>query len=63
MAAPEPAPRILVVDDDPGIRDVLSDYLGQHGFRVRAAASAARARAPTRPASERRRDGRIMRPP
>ena len=41
MAPPQPAPRILVVDDDPGIRDVLSDSLGQHGFRVRAAASAA----------------------
>lgn len=41
MTAPDPAPRILVVDDDPGIRDVLTDYLGQHGFRTRAAANAA----------------------
>jgi two-component system OmpR family response regulator len=32
---------ILVVDDDPGIREVLSDYLSQHGFDVRGAASAA----------------------
>ena len=33
--------RILVVDDDPGIREVLSDYLTQHGFEVTGAASAA----------------------
>ena len=26
------ASRILVVDDDAGIRDVLGDYLSQHGF-------------------------------
>lgn len=38
MSAP---PRILVVDDDPGIREVLSDYLSQHGYAVEAAASAA----------------------
>ena len=37
----EPAPRILVVDDDPGIREVLTDYLGRHGFDARAAGSAA----------------------
>jgi two-component system OmpR family response regulator len=36
----EPAPRILVVDDDPGIREVLCDYLGQHGYRASGAASA-----------------------
>ncbi len=41
MTASEPNPRILVVDDDPGIRDVLCDYLGQHGYRTRAAANAA----------------------
>lgn len=35
------APRILVVDDDPGIREVLCDYLGQHGFEARGCASAA----------------------
>lgn len=28
------APRILVVDDDTGIRDLLSEYLGQQGYRV-----------------------------
>lgn len=33
--------RILVVDDDPGIREVLCDYLGQHGYETRGAASAA----------------------
>ncbi|CAL1691123.1 Transcriptional regulatory protein OmpR [Brevundimonas subvibrioides] len=33
-------PRILVVDDDPGIREVLCDYLGQHGYEARGAASA-----------------------
>ena len=35
------APRILVVDDDPGIREVLCDYLGQHGYDATGAASAA----------------------
>ncbi len=33
--------RILVVDDDFGIREVLCDYLGQHGYEARGAASAA----------------------
>ena len=28
--------RLLVVDDDPGIRDLLSRYLGQQGYRVSA---------------------------
>ena len=27
-------PRILMVDDDPGIRDVVSDFLGKHGYEV-----------------------------
>ena len=36
----EPTPRILVVDDDPGIREVLCDYLGQHGYEASGAASA-----------------------
>ncbi len=40
MQADAPA-RILVVDDDPGIREVLCDYLGQHGFEARGCASAA----------------------
>ena len=41
MAPPTPSPRILVVDDDPGLREVLVDYLGQHGFEAAGAASAA----------------------
>ena len=32
--------RILMVDDDPGIRDVVSDFLGRHGYRVETAADA-----------------------
>ena len=35
------APRILVVDDDPGIREVLCDYLILHGYEAVGAASAA----------------------
>ncbi|WAC60700.1 response regulator transcription factor [Brevundimonas sp. SL130] len=34
------ASRILVVDDDAGIRDVLGDYLSQHGFIAYQAGSA-----------------------
>jgi two-component system OmpR family response regulator len=30
--------RILMVDDDPGIRDVVSDFLGRHGYSVETAA-------------------------
>ena len=41
MPAPAPSPCILVVDDDPGLREVLVDYLGQHGFEAAGAASAA----------------------
>ena len=29
---------ILMVDDDPGIRDVVSDFLGRHGYQVETAA-------------------------
>ncbi len=29
--------RILMVDDDPGIRDVVSEFLGQHGYQVETA--------------------------
>lgn len=32
---------ILVVDDEPDLRALLEDYLGQHGFSVRAAENAA----------------------
>lgn len=38
-APPVPA-RILVVDDDPGIRDVLTDYLIRQGFQAEGAADA-----------------------
>ncbi|TNE64410.1 MAG: response regulator [Alphaproteobacteria bacterium] len=31
--------RILVVDDDPGIRDLVADFLGRHGFDVLTAES------------------------
>jgi len=41
MNPPAPAPaRVLVVDDDPGIRDVLTDYLGRQGFEAQGAADA-----------------------
>ena len=32
--------RILMVDDDPGICDVVSDFLGKHGYSVECAADA-----------------------
>jgi two-component system OmpR family response regulator len=35
-----PAIRILMVDDDPGIRDVVSDFLTRHGFIVETAGDA-----------------------
>jgi two-component system OmpR family response regulator len=35
-----PAVRILMVDDDPGIRDVVSDFLGRHGYTVETAGDA-----------------------
>lgn len=40
----EPSPHILVVDDHRDIRELLSRYLVQHGFRVSPADSAAAAR-------------------
>ena len=27
-------PRVVVVDDEPELRKILSDYLGRHGFSV-----------------------------
>lgn len=39
------APHILVVDDDRRLRDLLSRFLGENGYRVTTAASAAEARA------------------
>ena len=40
----EPQPHILVVDDHRDIRDSLTRYLRDHGFRISAAADAAAAR-------------------
>jgi len=34
-------PRIIVVDDDPGIRELVSDFLSRHGFDVDTAADGA----------------------
>ena len=42
---PDEAPHVLVVDDDRRLRELLSRYLADQGFRVTAAASAAEARA------------------
>jgi DNA-binding response OmpR family regulator len=39
------AVRVLVVDDDPEIREMLAEYLGQHGYEVALAASGAAMRA------------------
>ncbi|MCX7898385.1 MAG: response regulator [Rhodocyclaceae bacterium] len=39
------SPRILVVDDDPALRELLTDYLASHGFRVEAVADGAAMRA------------------
>ncbi len=41
---PDDAPHILVVDDDRRLRDLLSKFLADNGFRVTTAASAADAR-------------------
>ncbi len=38
--AEEAGARILIVDDDPGIRDVISEFLGRHGYRVSEASDA-----------------------
>ena len=40
---PDHAPHILVVDDDRRLRDLLSRFLGKHGYRVTTAANAAEA--------------------
>ena len=39
------APHVLVVDDDRRLRELLARFLGEHGYRVTTAASAAEARA------------------
>ncbi len=38
MSPASGAERILVVDDDPGIRDVVSEFLERHGYAVETAA-------------------------
>jgi len=38
--AEAPGARILIVDDDPGIRDVIADFLTRHGYRVDQASDA-----------------------
>jgi two-component system phosphate regulon response regulator OmpR len=51
-AAPATLPSLLVVDDEPELRGLLAEYFGRHGFAVRMAEDAARAReliAATRP--------------
>jgi two-component system OmpR family response regulator len=35
-----PAPNILIVDDDPGLRTEIADYLGKHGYVVHTAENA-----------------------
>jgi two-component system phosphate regulon response regulator OmpR len=40
---PDEAPHVLVVDDDRRLRDLLARFLGDHGYRVTTAASAAEA--------------------
>ena len=45
MPASAPAPHILIVDDDPGLRTLLGDALEAERFRVTAVASASAARA------------------
>src|SRR5262245_4560169 len=42
---PDEMPHVLVVDDDTRLRDLLSRYLGENGFRVTVAGNAADARA------------------
>jgi two-component system phosphate regulon response regulator OmpR len=39
------AVRVLVVDDDPSIREMLAEYLGEHGYSVALAASGTAMRA------------------
>jgi len=44
-ALPDDAPHLLIVDDDRGIRDLLSRFLSREGYRVTTANTAAEARA------------------
>ena len=40
-ATPQPTPHVLVVDDDPAVRELLATYLGDNDWRVSLAASGA----------------------
>ncbi|HZW46301.1 MAG TPA: response regulator, partial [Microvirga sp.] len=44
---PDHAPHVLVVDDDRRLRDLLTRFLSENGYRVTAAAIAAEARSKT----------------
>ncbi|MXQ10358.1 response regulator [Microvirga makkahensis] len=44
---PDHAPHVLVVDDDRRLRDLLTRFLSENGYRVTAASSAAEARSKT----------------
>ena len=44
-ALPDNAPHVLVVDDDHRIRDLLTRYLTDKGYRITPASDAAAARA------------------
>ncbi len=52
IAAPDTAPRIVLVDDDPEVREVVADILSAHGCQVEGYASVA-------PALEHLRGGRV----
>ncbi len=50
MADSETLPRLLLVDDEPSLREPLAEYLSRQGFAVTEAASAAEARSKLRDA-------------
>ena len=41
MPAPSVAPHVLIVDDDPSMRQMVADFLGDYDFKVTAVASGA----------------------
>jgi PleD family two-component response regulator len=44
MTSSTPAPRLLVIDDEPEVRGLLAEYFTRHGFNVSLAPDAAAAR-------------------